>query len=89
MNAAILPDRLTYCFAPVEDAETGLHRIHIVVEGLDIAIGTSLAVLVSGEAMALADRFNRPLGWTRARWTAFAAERLHTGGAEPGGRAPE
>ena len=30
--------------------------------------------------MVVADRLNRPLGWTRASWTAFATERLREGG---------
>ena len=76
MTADFLPEKLTYCFASVEDAETGLHRIHIVVDGMDVAVGTALTVLGAGEALALCDRFNRPLGWSRAGWTAFAAHRL-------------
>ena len=43
---------------------------------MDIAIGTSLIVLGIDEAQEIADRLNRPLGWTRESWTAFAAERL-------------
>ena len=31
--------------------------------------------------MVVADRLNRPLGWTRASWTAFATERLREGEA--------
>ena len=73
MSAAELPDDPVYAFIPVEDADIGVHRIHIVVDGVDAAIGTSLIVLDREPAMAVADRLNGPLGWTRAGWTAFAA----------------
>ena len=73
---ACIPDEPTYCFAPVEDPDTGFQQIRIVVDGIDVVIGTSLIVLGSNEAMEIADRLNRPLGWTRESWTAFAAERL-------------
>ncbi len=73
MTVDTLPDCPRYCFAPIEDAELGVQQIRIFVEGLDAAIGTSLVVLGIDEAMAMADRLNRPLGWTRAGWTAFAA----------------
>ena len=53
----------------------GVHR-RIVVDGMDVAIGTSLVVIGIDEAMAVADRLNRPLGWTHEGWTAFAAARL-------------
>ncbi len=33
--------------------------------------------------MVVADRLNRPLDWTRASWTAFAAERLGAEGGAP------
>ena len=76
MSAATLPDDPVYAFAPVEDPDTGFQQIRIVVEGMDVAIGTSLIVLGIDEAQEIADRLNRPLGWTRETWTAFAAERL-------------
>lgn len=81
MSAHTLPDCPRYCFAPVEDAELEVHQIRMVVEGMDAAIGTSLIVLGIDEALAIADRLNRPLGWTRAAWTAFAAQRMRGAGA--------
>ncbi len=64
-----------YAFAPVEDPGAGVWQIGIV-DGMDVTIGTSLVVLGVDEAMAVADRLNRPLGWTRESWTAFAVTRL-------------
>ena len=81
MSATELPDNPVYAFVPVEDADTGMQQIHIVIDGMDITIGTSLVVLNLDRAMVVADRLNRPLGWTRANWTAFAAERLRAGAA--------
>ena len=75
MSATELPDDPVYAFVPVEDADIGVHRIRFVIDGMDAAIGTSLIVLDKERAMAVADRLNRPLGWTRASWTAFAAAR--------------
>ena len=76
MSVTELPDDPVYAFAPVEDPDTGFRQIRIVVDGMDVTIGTSLVVLGVEEAMAVADRLNRPLGWTRERWTEFAAGRL-------------
>ena len=76
MSTATMPDDPVYAFAPVEDPDTGFQQIRIVVDGMDVAIGTSLIVLGIDEAQEIADRLNRPLGWTRESWTAFAAERL-------------
>ena len=83
MAATTLPDIPVYCFAPVEDAEIGVQQIRIFVEGMDTAIGTSLVALGIDEAMAIADRLNRPLGWTRETWTAFATKCMPAGGAAP------
>lgn len=83
MSAIELPDVPVYAFVPVEDADTGFWQVRIVIDGMDIAIGTSLVVLGIDRAMVVADRLNRPLGWTRASWTAFAAERLRTGDGAP------
>ncbi len=83
MGAIELPDNPVYAFVPVTDPDTGLQQIRIVIDGMDIAIGTSLVVLDIEQAMVVADRLNRPLGWTRAGWTAFAAERLSAGGCDP------
>ena len=76
-----MPDDPTYCFVPVEDPDTGFRQIRIVVGGMDAVIDTSQIVLGIDEAMAIADRLNRPLGWTRESWTSFAAERLRAAGA--------
>ncbi len=76
MSSMTLPDNPVYAFSPVEDLDTGFQQIRIVVDGMDVAIGTSLVVLGIEEAMAVADRLNRPLGWTRASWTGFVAGRL-------------
>ena len=83
MSATELPHDPVYAFAPVEDPDAGLWQMRIAVDGMDIAIGTSLVVLDIDRAMVVADRLNRPLGWTRASWTAFAAKRLRAGGGAP------
>ena len=76
MSSTTLPDSPVYAFSPVEDPEVGVWQMRIVVDGMDITIGTSLVVLGIDEAMAVADRLNRTLGWTHEGWTAFAAARL-------------
>ena len=81
MTVNTLADSPRYCFAPVEDAEIGVQQIRIVVEGMNVTIGTSLIVLGIDEALAVADKLNRPLGWTRESWTAFAAKRMRSVGA--------
>ena len=75
MRSTTLPDNSVYAFAPVEDPDTGFQQIRIVVDEMDVAIGTSLVVLGIDEAMELADCMNRPLGWTRESWTGFVAGR--------------
>ena len=45
MSADTLPDVPVYCFAPVEDAEVGVHQIRIIVGGVNAAIGMSLVAL--------------------------------------------
>ena len=76
MSSTTLPDNPVYAFAPVEDPDTGFQQIRIVVDEMDVAIGTSLVVLGIDEATAIADCMNRPLGWTRESWTGFVAGRL-------------
>ena len=83
MSATELPDDPVYAFVPVEDADTGFWQVRVLIDDMDIAIGTSLVVLDIEQAMVVADRLNRPLGWTRASWTAFAAERLGAEGGAP------
>ena len=80
MSATELPDHPVYAFAPVADPDTDLSQIRI---GIDIAIGTSPVALDIDRAMVVADRLNQRLEWTRASWTAFAAERLRAGGGAP------
>ena len=79
MAADTLPDNPRYCFCPIEDAEVGVQQIRIVVEGMDVTIGTSLVTLAEGEALSVADKLNQQLGWTPATWTAFAAKCLRGG----------
>ena len=50
---------------------------------MDAAIGTSLVALTEDQALAVADKLNRPLGWTRQTWTGFAAKRLRGGNSPP------
>ena len=76
MSSTTLPDNPVYAFAPVDDPDTGFQQIRIVVDEMDVTIGTSLVVLGIDEALEIADRLNRPLGWTRESWTAFTAGRL-------------
>ena len=81
MTVDTLADNPRYCFAPVEDAEAGVQQIRILIEGIDAAIGTSLIVLTEADSLAVADKLNRPLGWTRESWTAFAAKSMRGIGA--------
>ncbi len=76
MSSTTLPDNPVYAFVPVEDPDTGFQQIRIVVDEMDVTVGTSLVVLGIDEAMEIADRLNRPLGWTRESWTGFVAGRL-------------
>ena len=75
MSSTTLPDNPVYAFVPVEDPDTGFQQIRIVVDEMDVTVGTSLVVLGIDEAMEIADRLNRPLGWTRESWTGFVAGR--------------
>ena len=76
MSSTTLPENLVCAFAPVEDPDTGFQQIRIVVDEMDVTIGTSLVVLGIDEAVEIADRLNRQLGWTRESWTGFASTRL-------------
>ena len=88
MSLDELPDNPRYCFCPVHDAETGVQQICIVVDGMDVTIGTSLIVLTADVALTVADKLNRPLGWTRESWTAFANARLRGASGGTGDGAP-
>ena len=83
MSVTELPDHPVYAFVPVTDSDTGFWQVRVLIDSMDIAIGTSLIVLDIDRAMVVADRLNGPLGWTRASWTAFAAERLRAGNGAP------
>ena len=72
---ACLPDDPTYCFYPA-DSEGEPPQIRILVDGLGFAIPTALVALDRTDGLAVCDRLNRPLGWTRPTWTAFAARCL-------------
>ena len=60
-----LPVNPTYCFAPVEDAEAEVKLIRILIEGMDVAVGTSLVTLTVDECLSIADNLNRAMAWTR------------------------
>ena len=74
MTVDAMPDNPRYCFAPVEVADVGVQQIRIVVEGMHAAICTSLIALTEADALSVAEKLNRPLGWTRETWPAFAAK---------------
>ncbi len=77
---ACLPDDPTYCFYPA-DSEGEPPQIRILVDGLAFAIPTALVALDRADGLAVCDRLNRPLGWTRPTWTAFAARCLRAAAA--------
>ena len=54
----------------------GCRQVRIAIDGMEITIGTSLVAPGASEAVAVADRLNCLLGWTRENWTGFAAGRL-------------
>ena len=83
MTANNLPANPAWCFAPVEDAEAGVWQIRIFVEGMDVAIGTSLIAMTVPDGMRIADSLNAGLGLDRDAWTAFAAKCAGTGPVPP------
>ena len=83
MTAGTLPEKLNFCFAPVEDTEAEVHQIRIFVEDMAVAIPTALVMLTGDEAMRVADRLNARLGFDRAAWTALAAKCLRDGAGDP------
>ena len=78
---ACIPDEPIFCFAPITDADGEPPQIRILVEGLGFAVPTALVCLTAEDGLAVADRLNRRLGWTRETWTAFAARCLRAAGA--------
>ena len=81
MSAETLPSDPNFCFCPVEDTEVGVWQIRIFVEGMDVAIGTSLIAMTDDHGMRIADSMNGRLGLDRDAWTALAAR---CAGAGPG-----
>ena len=73
---ACLPDNPAYCFYPAATDDGEPPQIRILIEGLAFAIPTALVALNRADGLAVCDRLNRPLGWTRPAWTAFAARCL-------------
>ena len=85
MTADTLPDEVDFVFFAEEIPEDGLHRIAIVVEGMDATIPTAMIALDTGDAHRLCDKLNRRLGHERATWTAFAARCRRVGTSGNGG----
>ena len=77
---ACIPDEPTYCFAPVTDAAGEPPQIRIFLEGLPFTVPTALVALSQADGLAVCDRLNRRLGWTRPTWTAFADRCLRAAG---------
>ena len=87
MTADILPDEVDFVFCPEAPPEQDLHRIVLLVEGLDRAIPTSLVTFSEADAVRLCGRLNRRLGHRdRSSWAACAA-RILRAGASGGGAA--
>jgi len=84
MTAQTLPDDPNYCFVPAYDIETEVQQIRIVIEGLAGHVPTALIALDLDDALTICDKLNRRLGFTRAQWTALAAQAMRAGTPEPG-----
>ena len=87
MTAQTLPDSPGYCFVPSYDVETGVQQIHIVIEGLAGHVPTALIALNLDDALVIADKLNRRLGYDREAWTAMAAASMQAGDDDPEGGA--
>ena len=86
MTADTLPEKVDFVFCPEALPEEDLHRIVLVVEGVDRAIPTSLVTLAEADAVRLCGRLNRRLGHRdRSSWAGFAARCLRA--RAPGGGA--
>ena len=70
-------------FLSVEDTEVGVWQIRIFVEGMDVAIGTSLIAMTVDDGMRIADSMNARLGLDREAWTALAAKCAGAGAGGP------
>ena len=81
MTAETLPPDPNFCFCPVHDDEVGVWQIRIFVEGMEVAIDTSLIAMTVEDGMRIAEGMNARLGLGREAWTALAAR---CAGAGPG-----
>ena len=61
-----LPPEITYAFAPESTEDPNLIQIVIVIEAIPGYIPTELHATNMREALELCDRFNAPLGQSRA-----------------------
>ena len=87
MTGDILPDEVDFLFCPEALPEEDMHRIMLVVDGVDRPIPTSLVTLAEADAVRLCGHLNRRLGHCeRSSWAAFAA-RILRAGASGGGAA--
>ena len=87
MTAQTLPDEPNFCFCPAYDVETDVQQIHIVIEGLSGHVPTALVALDLDDALVIADKLNRRLGYDREDWTAMAAASMQAEGDDPEGGA--
>ncbi|MCY4319579.1 MAG: hypothetical protein OXE76_10430 [Alphaproteobacteria bacterium] len=61
-----LPPEITYAFAPRSTQDPGLIQVVITIEGVPGCIPTEMHATSMKDALELCDRFNAPLGQTRA-----------------------
>ena len=73
MTTLPLPDCPNFCSAPVNDVETDVPQIIIVIEVPAGHVPTSLISLNLDDALVICDRPNRRLGYDREAWTTMAA----------------
>ena len=85
MTAHTLPDDPNYCFCPSYDLGDEPQQIRIVFESLEGYVPTALVALTVDDAERLCDRLNARLGWTRAQWTALAAQSMRAEDDDPDG----
>ena len=77
-----LPPEITYAFVPEPTDAPGLIQVIIAIDGVPGYIPTELHATNMNDALELCDRFNAPLGKTRAdarriAAQARAADKLH------------
>ena len=61
-----LPPEITYAFVPERTEDPNLIQVIITIEGVPGYIPTELHATTMDDALELCDRFNAPLGQTRA-----------------------